>query len=146
MGVKVSGIEALIAALSQTGQKAERGVADVMRKGAKEIQDLARRQAPRDTGNLEKAIKVEEDRSGKNGRVQVYVYVDGSEADENGRPIDEYAMQMHEGQYNLGDKSRAKQAADAGAIVGNKFLERAVDKIGPSLTRKVSDAVKETLE
>lgn len=146
MGIKVSGVDALIAQLSQIGQKAERGVADELRDGAKEIAELARMYAPVDEGNLEEAIKHEEDRTGVNGRIQTYVYVDGSMKGSNGNRVEDYAMEMHESpNYNLGPLSEAKQNR-TGQVVGYKYLERAVDKLRPQITKRVADRIRKELK
>lgn len=141
MGVKVSGVEELIAQLSQIGKKADRGVADELRRGAEEIAQLAREQAPVDEGNLEDAIKAEEDRSGINGRIQTYVYVDSNHPAEDGKTVGDYAEFMHEGSYQPGPLSVAK-ARGNGRIVGRKFLERAVDELKPEIVKRVASRLK----
>lgn len=141
MGVTVSGVDALIAQLSQIGKKADRGIADELRKGAEEIAELAKVYAPVDEGNLEESIKTDEDRSGVNGRIQTYVYVDGSVTNDDGVRVEDYAEKMHEGVYTPGPLSQAK-AQRTGEIVGRKYLERAVDKLRPQIVRRVAQRLK----
>lgn len=145
MAVTVSGVEALLTKLSQTGERAVRGVSEEIKEGAKDIQDLARLQAPVDEGNLEDAIKVEVDRSGINGRIQAYVYVDSDHEADEGKTVGDYAPRMHEGTYNLGPRSRIKQSA-AGVVVGRKFLERAVDDLAPGIINRVYRAIQRTMK
>lgn len=140
MAITVSGVDSLLAKLSQTGERAVRGVSEEIKEGAKDIQDLARLQAPVDEGNLEDAIKVEVDRSGINGRIQAYVYVDSDQDTGDGRTVGEYSNYMHEGTYNLGPRSQIKQSA-AGVVVGRKFLERAVDDLAPGIIDRVYRAM-----
>jgi hypothetical protein len=141
MAITVSGVEELMLKLSQTGERAIRGVSDEIKDGAKDIQDLARLQAPVDEGNLEDAIKVEFERTGINRRVEAFVYVDGDQEADDGKVVGDYAPRMHEGTYNLGPRSKIKQSA-AGVIVGRKFLERAVDDLAPKIINRVYRAVK----
>ena len=42
-------------------------------------------------------------------------------------PASDYAMYMHEAQYNLGERSKRKQATLT-VVVGRKFMERAFDE------------------
>lgn len=129
MGIKLdTDINALVTILKQTGERVQRGVAQKMVDGGRAMRDRAREYAPVDLGNLEHAIKMQSDRTGIHGRTQVYIFVDeGMEV--RGRPghlVGEYAMIMHESDYNLGLKSQAKAAA-LGVHVGPKYLERAAN-------------------
>ncbi|CAB4122127.1 Bacteriophage HK97-gp10, putative tail-component [uncultured Caudovirales phage] len=129
MGIKLdTDIDSLIAILSQTGEYVRKGVAKKMVEGGVKMRDKAKDYAPVDEGNLEDAITVQHDRAGINGRTKVYVFVDESHPVDNrdGHTVGEYAMRMHEGSYNLGEKSLAKQAG-LGVTVGPKYLERAAD-------------------
>jgi hypothetical protein len=147
----------LVAELRQVTQKAVRGVSDVIREEGEIIAELARDYAPVDQGNLESAIKVREERTGYNRRYEVDVYIDpdvpAPELDAKGnivkgtegKTVGDYAMEMHEGDYNLGIGSRQK--ADAlGVKVGPKFLERAVDERRPIAIRKANAKVKDVLK
>jgi HK97 gp10 family phage protein len=144
MAIKITGIDNLLTNLSQVGERAVRGVSDEIKQGAEDIKDLAKLQAPIDEGNLEDAIKVDVDRSGVKGRIQAFVYVDGSVTTDDGKAVEDYAMQMHEGTYNLGPRSQAKDSAVGGGV-GRKFLERAVDELSPNIINRVQQAVKRTI-
>ena len=142
---RVSGVSSteLSFRLDQVGDRAIRGISQAIREGAHDIAEKARSNAPVDQGNLEDAIKVDISRSGVNGRVSATVYVDESmpapELTPDGRivkgteykVVGDYAMKMHEGEYKLGKRSRAK--ASAGHEVGPKYLERAVDEVLPGV-------------
>lgn len=145
MAIRVTGVEDLLATLQQTGQRAERGVSGEIRQGAEDIKDLAIMQAPVDEGNLENAIKVQVDRSGIRGRIQAYVFVDGDEDAGDGKKVEDYATLMHEGVYQLGEKSQQKNAAVGGGV-GRKFLERAVDELAPDIMNRVRNAMKRVLK
>lgn len=129
MGIKLeTDVDNLIAILKQTGEYVKKGVAHKMVEGGARMRDRAKQYAPVDEGNLEDAITMEHDRSGINGRTQVFVFVDENHPVENrdGHTVGEYAMRMHEGVYNLGEKSLSKEAS-LGVTVGPKYLERAAD-------------------
>lgn len=94
---------------------------DVMR----EVRDRAREYVPLDHGNMEAAIKV----TSENRRRRWVVYVDTTMPDDTGKfTVGAYLRFLHEGQYNLGEKSKEK-AAELGVEVGPKFIERAFKEI-----------------
>ncbi|WP_323016475.1 HK97 gp10 family phage protein [Castellaniella sp.] len=137
--------------LSQLGDRVVKHVADVLRDESENIQQLARDNAPVDKGNLEEAIKLEEDRGGINRRLRVTVYVDpdfpAPEGSDIGRTVGRYMLMMHEGlapygsgAFKLGDKSQAK--ANAGFNVGGKFFERAYLERKPHIQKRVAAMVK----
>jgi hypothetical protein len=137
MGVKVSGVEKLLYSLRQIGEQAVKGVSDEIRKGAYDIRDLAREYAPVDEGNLEEAILIEINQGDINGRLQAFVYIDMEKAARKSSTgnVGGYAMRMHEGFYKLGPLSRRKDAGRG--RVGRKFLQRAVDELGPEIMERV---------
>lgn len=71
---------------------------------------------------LEESHRVEE-QYGNAGRLEATVVVGGMVGDVD---VDLYATWMHEGGYNLGKASIAK-AAGTGKLVGERFLERALE-------------------
>jgi len=136
-------VESLIAEIRQTGDRAVKGVSDVVRDEGEKVQELARDMAPHDDGYLEAAIKVEESKSTQGrdvqgrftsggGRLQVTVYVDGDMPGSHDRKtVGDYALLMHEGlspygdgTYKPGEGTLAK--IYAGMKAGGKFLERAL--------------------
>jgi len=79
--------------------------------------------APFLKGNLEAAHSARFTRRNRS-QITVEVSVGGTV---NGVNVDNYVMEMHEGDYNLGPNSRIKQAANPRVRIGRKFLERAVE-------------------
>jgi hypothetical protein len=146
MGIKVHGVESLLMRLHQTGERAVKGVSDEIRKGAYEIRDLAREYAPEREGNLEAALSIEVNTADINGRLQAFVYVDETHPARRSRTgnVGGYAMRMHESFYNLGPKSRAKDAGRG--IVGRKYLERAAAELGPEIMERVTTRVRNILK
>jgi hypothetical protein len=148
MGVKITGVDTtalrLEALTDQYGDRARRA----LEQGAKDVQELARRQAPVDEGNLEAAIKLDHDYQGVNRRKRFFVYID-----ENmpvpGKPdkrVGDYSVLMHEnlapyGTFQLGPLSEEKQSANPDVIVGGKFLERAGDELADEITERVRKAL-----
>lgn len=156
-------VEFLVGRIRQVGDRAVRGVSDIMQEEGEAIAQLAREFAPVDQGNLEEAIKVEVARGGSRGRISVDVYIDpdmpaphinpdgtvtkGTES----KTVGDYAAAMHEGlapygsgAFKLGPRSLAKAAS--GAAVGGKFLERALAKRARAIFLKVSRAVKAAIK
>lgn len=139
MGIAVTGIEELRYLLEQTGKKAVEGVINQMKEEGREIRDLARKMAPVDEHNLERAIKVRavgggRDSAGRFARKSVEVFVDEDTdvPSKPGRTVGEYAYIMHEhltpyGHLRLGEKSLQKQGGQP-ELVGGGYLERAVEE------------------
>jgi hypothetical protein len=156
MGVKVSGIIDTQTMLLNVDTTAKKRVRSMLIRRAYNIQDMARKMAPIDTGDLEKAIKVigdgpaSRDTLGRFTRVEIEVYID-MEAPVEGRPgkkMGDYAYEMHEhltpyGRLQLGEKSRAKQAGSAGVMVGGGFLERAAEMFEKAIDKELLDIVRD---
>ncbi|WP_374335525.1 HK97 gp10 family phage protein [Methyloversatilis sp.] len=140
-------IDNLSGSLIQVGEKTVRGVAGIMQEAGKEIQKRAVEYAPVDEGDLENAIKYSAERTGRRGRVMVFIFIDEDMPTSDGKRVGSYARKMHEqlapygtGRYNLGPKSREKR--DAGADVGGKFLERAINELRGKVYERVDQLVK----
>jgi hypothetical protein len=150
MGIRLEGVDELMTILQQTGEKAQRGVYQQMKKEALEIQRLARLYAPIDHGNLEDAISVEEmegerDSRGRMGRKSVVVFVDMSQEGYEGEPIGQYAYIMHEylapyGKFKLGPLSQLKNKGNG--KVGGKFLERAINDVSQEMMKRLVDVAR----
>ena len=145
MGMRIEDYASVM--LENIKQSAPRGALAAMRKGAEDIQELAREMAPVEKHNLEESIQIAEDREGARGRTRVFVYIDEGMAAE-GRPfgvtVGDYAVYMHEGKYKLGPKSKEKQSGTS-VRVGRKFLERAADELAPEIFEKVTRAIERSL-
>lgn len=143
MGVVLTGFNDLTASLMNVADRSSSGAREELAKGAEDIKDLAVLYAPIDEGNLEKAIKVQKFADVSNNRRNTYVvYVDDDVAAPNakGGTVGDYALQMHEGVYNLGVLSQDKEDS-LGITVGRKFLERALDDLDDEIKRKTEAKV-----
>ena len=94
---------------------------DIIEELVKKFKEEAIRRVPVDEGDLERSIATKVTKGLFRTKVygEVYVAANALAAD--------YAMAMHEWNYNLGPKSAAKQSA-SGVTVGRKYLERALDE------------------
>lgn len=123
--------------------KVESAVGEAVREGAKEIMEQSKDNVPVDTYNLEEAHRLVE-RVTRAGNVAIDIEVSGEgEGSTDPRPVEEYAMFIHEAEYNLGEKSLAKKAS--GKDVGRKFMERAVQQKKPEVIARVRKAVKDNI-
>jgi hypothetical protein len=122
--------------LTQTGDRAVKGISDVMREGAEEIQKLAQDYAPYappelggsevEREHLQAAIEIAEDRGGVNRRLQMTVFVNGRRHGKGGKLIGSYAFLMHELLSPYGAPVfQARAGTLAKGRAGGKFLERA---------------------
>lgn len=151
MGMFMEGDAVLVARLQNIAERLPARAATRLKKAAIEIRDIARRMAPRDMGNLEDAIKVDQldgtgersEETGKFQRKEFVVFVDESHPAEGrkaGTLVGQYAVFMHEGDYRLGLESLQKQMADGEFEVGPKFLERAVEHVEKDLMKEMIEA------
>lgn len=158
MGVEVNGVEKLLYLLSQGGTKAQKNAFRAMQKEGEEMADLARKMAPIDHGDLEKAIRTRSIGGGRNARGQftrkeVVIEVDGDQpAGEKGKTVGDYAYLIHEHmapfgtRYKLGKRSQAKQNGQPNVIVGGGYLERAVAEKEKGLVNRIVRAVSNGLD
>lgn len=110
------------------GDQLKRDVRAEVREAAREIMERSRQFAPVDKGNLEAAHNLRTRRSNSTS-LEIDISVGGSVGGVN---VSQYAMIMHEGEYNVGELSQAKAAA-LGVFVGPKFLERALEEGEPKV-------------
>lgn len=87
------------------------------------IKEISKEQVPVDDGQLEEAHRVVQRQSNQH-KLGLTVEVGGHVDDVN---TDLYVLRIHEGEYNLGPNSKAKQAG-TDRVVGRKFLERAFEE------------------
>lgn len=156
MGMKITKGLDLGVRLRQSGERASKRARELMRRVGKKIEETARDYAPRDfhgptpgsppARELERSIQMITPRD-STGRIQVMVTVGGSVGGSVFRRggtavnVDDYALEMHEGVYQLGPESRRKQAAQPGKEVGPKFLERAYVEHTQDLNDALGDAI-----
>lgn len=136
---KLTGFDALKAALRNVAEKVPETGRKTMHRGADKIEKLAKLQCPHDTGALEDSIHQEvqyEDR----GRLAIDI-VCGGESD--GVNVDDYALEVHENYSHMkpGPGTLAKMAANPGIEIGEKFLTRAVESQSDKLSRDIIEAV-----
>lgn len=116
--------------LEQRGERAVKGVSDMMQDNGERIRDTARDFAPVLTHELEKSIKKNTTYTGINRRAEVEVFIDES------TPAGAYAARVHEGLMPFGkggmgtvggsDPHSLSMEKDAGrGVVGGLFLTRA---------------------
>ena len=131
--------------ISQLGGGIVKAVNDSLQALALEVQKRAREYVPLELGYAEKAIKVDS----QSQRRDWAVYLDTSEeVTHDGRtyPIGDYLMWLHEGSYNLGPASLAKEATLQHGFVGPKFLERAFrDVATPESLRQITTDLRNAL-
>lgn len=132
----------IVASLSQTGDRALKGVEKVLEEGAEDIADLARAYAPYaspefggsriEREHLQEAIETRRNRGGA-----LEVFVNGRRKGHGGKLIAEYAWLMHEGLIPYGDgpwhASPSTQAKNPYA--GGRYLERAFN----DMSKKIKD-------
>lgn len=93
--------------------------------------------APYKDGPLEDSHKAEVIASGKE-RIRIEVSAGGSV---NGVNVDDYVIEMHESNYNLGEASMRKQAANPAIRVGRKFMERSLEDNEDDIIKAIEDAI-----
>lgn len=133
--------EKVVVELHSLGERVVDNARKTMHASARRIVQEAKLNAPVDEHNLEESIHIERS-YGERGRLEITVVAGGNV---NGRNVDEYATLMHEGSYELGDKSKAKQAANPDRIVGPKFLERAAETEEETLAQKMIGAIRRVI-
>lgn len=128
----VTGVADTLANLQRAAEAARRGARKAIVQEGEHVKEHSQGNAPVDLHNLENAHEVSSEAD--SNKIVVTVSVGGGE-------VDDYALAMHEGVYNLGAGSQAKQAG-SDRMVGRKFLERALDEAAPEIERAVADAVR----
>lgn len=138
----VGGIQAR---LYQVGDRAAKGVSDVLRDYGEIIAHQAVLNAPRDSGSLEAAIDVKAERDARN-RIQVKIYIKRTvpHFEDEGKMVGDYAWEMERGlaphgsgEYSAGPKTRAK-----GSQAGGRFLERAIERYRQEVYQKARRIIK----
>lgn len=148
MGISVSGVEQLKLVLQKASKEAPANIFKRMQAEGKDLQTLARKMAPVDVGNLEDAISISTEGGGRgsDGRflskaISVFVDMDAPVEGRPGHIVGQYAYEMHEylepyGDYQLGEKSRAKQSGQS-EEVGGGFMDRAAEQIEERLMERL---------
>lgn len=141
--------DGIILRLNQSGEKAVKGVSQVMQVNAEKIRDTAIEYAPVLTGALEDSIIKNTEYTGINRRAEVSVYIDESgEAGKYIADVHEHLAPWGDGSYGRvggSDPNSLSVQKDGGTgLVGGKFLTRAFefykDKIKKDCRRVVERA------
>lgn len=137
--MKVYGCEELSSLMKQLAGRVPAQGRKIMDRGADKIVKEAQLNAPVDKHNLEDAIHKEKSYEDR-GRMRVDIVVGGTVRGVN---VDQYAMLIHENYagMNPGAGTLAKQAANPGRVVGEKFLTRAVDAQMPKIQAQMAAAI-----
>lgn len=151
----VCNVEGIIASIQQVGDRATKGISDVMRDYGELIVHQAKLNAPHDTGSLEGAIQAEYMRNGINRRLIVKIWVDPNTPyiDPNPRhkrgnkTVGDYAMLMEQYLTPHGDGGWHAQEGTTGKgpQAGGKFLERAVDQYRDALLQRAENIVRRAI-
>lgn len=138
--------------IEQQGERAVKGVSDMMQDNGERIRDTAEDFAPILTGALEKSIKKNTTYTGINRRAEVEIYIDEStEAGAYARKVHDNLLPHGRGGYGRvggSDPNSLSAQKDAGrGVVGGKFLTRAFrlykDKIQRDAKRIIERAFKQ---
>lgn len=148
MGAYIEGIDEFSQMILGVEVNTRRRVGANMVKKAEELQELARKMAPREFGNLEEAIQINgdgkqvRDEAGRFGKIQVEVFIDDTlpVPERPGHTVGDYVYAIHEnltprGAWQLGEESQNKQAANPSVVVGGGFMDRAADEIDAKITK-----------
>ncbi len=124
--------------LDQEGERAIKGLSEIMKAGGEGIMQTARDMAPfRNPGDhggstdmdrhLDRAIDMKVDRSGVNRRLAVTIFINGRKIGNGGKRIAEYAYLIHEGlaPYGSGIWNASEGTLGKGPQAGGKFMTRA---------------------
>jgi hypothetical protein len=139
-------VDGLVAKIQQVGTRAVKGISTVMRNYGELILHQAERNAPHDTGSLEKALDIHYTPTGINRRLVVTIFVKTDEPyiDPNSnhkvsqKTVGDYALLMERylRPYGAGGYKARKGTRDKGAQAGGKFLQRAVKRYRMELIQR----------
>ena len=118
--------------LAQMPERARRAMTEIANDVSGEAKDLA----PFKDGHLMESIRGEVVQDQNTGQMAAVIYVPAN------HQASSYAIKMHEGTYNLGPGSVAKQIR-VGKTVGRKFITRALDNKRERLRKIIERYFKE---
>ena len=122
--MEVAGIKENVLRLRNIGARVHENARKTMHAAADRIVDTARKMAPVDEHNLEDAIVKQVGYEGTRRRLAIDVVI---LPEVGGVRVEDYAAYMHEGEYNLGEKSEIKNNSQE-ETVGPGFLTRAAER------------------
>jgi hypothetical protein len=126
----IGNLEGISLRISQQGDKAVKGVSDIMQKNGVLIRDLAIEYAPVETGALEDSIRKNTTNTGINRRSEVEIFIDESgDAGKYARNVHEHLAPFGDGTWGTvgqSDPNSLSMQKDGGrGVVGGLFLTRA---------------------
>lgn len=147
--LKIRGVNLIATRLEQVGERATKGISEIMANESQRIQKLAIRFAPRDTGALEKAIERERVID-DNRRVAYNVFVNPtrtvkvSKKSTRRKRIAKYAKIMEEflQPYGRGGYKVRRRSREKGAFVGGRYMARASEITKQIIADRVRNAIK----
>lgn len=128
--------------LRQVGERAAKHGVEFMREEAERAVELARYNAPHDEGKLEAAIQLSPEAVDENRRKTVGIWVNPEMPGSGGMRVGEYALMVHEDMMPYGEINRGAGTIAKGPQAGAKYFERAIKKILPKLTAKITDLLR----
>ena len=153
MGLKVTGDRLLRKSFATMGRDVNMAGRAALRRGAQEMQKVARDLAPIEYGNLERAIEIEEKHLDTNSWQQtlfVNPNISASERNGPGRTVrvGKYAKYVEDGiPSGIGKSETSREkAAMLGTRVGPGFMRRAMNKMLPKVKRDVEAAIQAAIE
>ena len=160
MGIQVRGVETTTLRLDNIVDRTNRKVYALMEQAAKETKRRVELQAHRDTGALEKSIRIRKlSRAGRNGRTSFEVFIDPNRRRRRRtrtgavtrQRVITYARRLESGAWgqSLGPGSRRKarevKNIDPTLKVGTSFFWRSSMYIEAIYKRKIEKAVREVV-
>lgn len=149
-------VRELTARIEQVGERTVKGISDAIRYYAEIMIRDAVGNAPRKTGTLESAIRIEYARKNGNGRLGVKIFVDPTvpyfDPNPNHKPTDkvvgDYALLMERGlaPYGSGRYEADKGTLAKGSQAGGKYLARAIRDHREALVRRAKNIAKRAAE
>ena len=127
--------------MKQISKKLHDGAKEGFDTVALDLKETSSRGAPLDTGHLEaNHMNIEYGSGSWKALIYFVAFNEGFD----------YGLEMHEGSYNLGPRSRTKQGGNskfAGSVpVGRKYAERTVEQGRENYQRYIADKIIEGLK
>lgn len=126
--------------LERAGKDTAQIAADIITVVTDKLEEESVKRAPIDEGFLEKSHQKVVNKAEDAMNVEGIVFIPSNS------PAAGYAMYMHELDYKLGPRSREKQGALSGIIVGRKYLERALSENAEAFGRYIVMKLREALK
>lgn len=138
MGMKLRGLDSTLRRLAELKREMPEAAHEEIKETAEDIAEGAIKRAPVDTGNLEESIYAQQE-SPSRFRIIVDPETDGTRYGKDHES--DYHVQMHEGTYNLGEKSLTKQRGQR-ERVGRHYLRRAFDHAKRNVDKRIKARLK----